>query len=79
LSIANGIAPGQAEELIQMAGLGDVIGKSSASSQQLAEDRMIPYLVDVYKALEEKRYPFIERVRLLSILPENNQPIFQWL
>jgi hypothetical protein len=71
LTIANGIAPGQAEELIEMAGLGDVIGKQSSSSQPMAEDRMIPYLIDVYKALEEKQYPFIERVRLLSILPED--------
>jgi hypothetical protein len=28
-------------------------------------------LADIYKAFEQKQYPFIERIQLLAMLPKN--------
>ncbi len=71
ISIANSIVPGEAETLIELAGLNNVISTQSSSITSTSDDQLIKRMIEVYKALEQKKYPFIERVQLLAILPES--------
>jgi len=69
MSIANSISPGEAEILIEMAGVQNVIGNRSSTTKPVSDDQMIQHLADIYKAFVQKQYPFIERIQLLAILP----------
>jgi hypothetical protein len=71
ISIANYIAPGQGETLIEMAGLKNIVGARSSKKPPVSDDQMIQHLADIYKAFEQKQYPFIERIQLLAMLPKN--------
>ena len=79
ISIANSIAPGQGETLVEMAGLKNVVDTQSSLATPVSNDQMIAHLANIYKALEEQQYPFIERIQLLALLPENmgNQEIVE--
>jgi hypothetical protein len=71
MPIANSIVPGEGEILIEMAGLWNVIDSRSSSITTASDDQLIKRMVEIYKALEQKKYPFIERIQLLAILPKS--------
>jgi hypothetical protein len=53
-----------------MAGLSNVVGARSRSNTSISDDLIMQRMIEIYEALEQKQYPFIERIQLLAILPE---------
>ncbi|CAF3943049.1 unnamed protein product, partial [Rotaria sp. Silwood1] len=70
ISFANSIAPGEADKLIEMAGLSDVVNIRSSSTTSKSDDQILPRLIQIYKAFEQKQHTFIERIQILALLPE---------
>ncbi|CAF3133837.1 unnamed protein product [Rotaria sp. Silwood2] len=72
--LANSISPGQANTLIHLAGLDNVLGKRASSTQNTAaviDKNFLAYLVEMYKAYEEKNLPYDEKIRILALIPES--------
>jgi hypothetical protein len=55
-----------------MAGLANVVAARSSSTITTFNDELLTRLIDIYiKPSKKKKYPFIERIQLLAILPES--------
>ncbi|CAF3125343.1 unnamed protein product [Rotaria sp. Silwood2] len=70
--VASAIAPGQADRLIDLAGLGGVVAPRSSMNQSntTTDEDFLTHLIEMYKAYEEKHYPYDEKVRLLALIPK---------
>ncbi len=66
--MAEALAPGQSEELLQVAQLGSN-SKDVRTLDQTLNNEMVENLKQVYNLYVEQKMPFIEQVRLLSLLP----------
>ncbi|CAF5086403.1 unnamed protein product, partial [Rotaria sp. Silwood1] len=53
-----------------MAGLSDVVNIRSSSTTSKSDDQILPRLIQIYKAFEQKQHTFIERIQILALLPE---------
>jgi hypothetical protein len=58
-----------------MTGLSDVVGARSRSNTSISDDLIMQRMIEIYKVLEQKQYPFIEQIQLLAILPETMRVI----
>jgi hypothetical protein len=72
--MAESIAPGQRNLLLQLAQLENVVERRPApttASSTSIDEQYLGYLVKMYNAYEEKHFGFDERVRLLSLIPDS--------
>lgn len=67
--MAEAIAPKQWEKLVHLSDR-SASNQSTFISSQLAGDEIVQNLKRLYDAYAEQKMPFIEQVRLLSVLPE---------
>jgi hypothetical protein len=71
-NVAESIAPGQSDMLLQLAQLDDIKERrSSTASTSSVDNEHLEYLVKMYRAYEEKNLPFSEQVRILSLIPQS--------
>jgi hypothetical protein len=70
--MAEALAPGQSEELLQVAQLGSN-SKDVRTLDQTLNNEMVENLKQVYNLYAEQKLPFIEQVRLLSQLPRSTK------
>ena len=70
--LADTLAPGQGEQLIQMAQTHSHI-KDDQASQQAMNNEMIQNLKRIYDLYVKQKMPFDEQIRLLSLLPRSWQ------
>jgi len=74
-NVAQSIAPGQGEMLLQLAQLDNLSERqsvnTSTSSNASIDEQYLSYLVRMYQAYEEKNLPFNEQVRVLSLIPKS--------
>ena len=68
--MAEALAPGQSEELLQVAQLGSNSNDVRTLDQTL-NNEIVENLKQVYNLYVEQKMPFIEQVRLLSLLPRS--------
>ncbi|CAF1545057.1 unnamed protein product [Adineta ricciae] len=70
---ASAIAPGQADQLIDLAGLDGVVAPRSPMNQSdtATDDNFLAHLIGMYREYEEKHFPYDEKVRLLALIPKN--------
>ena len=43
----------------------------TTSTQNAVDENYLTYLVEMYKAYEEKHLPYSEKIRLLALIPDN--------
>jgi len=67
--VAEAIAPKQCEKLVHLLDR-NASNQSTLISSQLAGDEIVQNLKRLYDAYAEQKMPFIEQVRLLSVLPD---------
>ncbi|CAF1280005.1 unnamed protein product [Rotaria sordida] len=72
-TLANSIALGQANTLVNLAGLDNVVTTRSSSTQSTIEvdENFLAYLVQMYRTYEEKNFPYNEKIRLLALIPDH--------
>ena len=70
--MAEALAPGQSEELLQVAQLGSN-SKDVRMLDQALNNEMVENLKQIYNLYVEQKMPFIEQVRLLSLLPRSSK------
>ena len=68
--IAEALAPGQSETLLQIV-QSDSQDKGTQSLHETINNEMVQYLKRIYDFYVEHRIPFMEQVRLLSMLPRS--------
>lgn len=67
--MAEAIAPNQCEKLIDLSDR-SASNQSTLISSQIVGDEIVQNLKRLYDAYAEQKMPFIEQVRLLSVLPD---------
>jgi hypothetical protein len=70
--MAEALAPGQGEELLQVAQLASNSGDIRAL-EQILNNEMVKNLKQIYDLYVEQKIPFIEQVRLLSLFPRSSK------
>ena len=68
--MAEALAPGQSEELLRISQLDTGI-QNARLCDETVENEMVRNLKQVYHAYVEQKVPFMEQVRLLSLLPRS--------
>lgn len=68
--LAETLAPGQAEELLQMARL-TTDAQDRADVNETMENEIVQNLQEIYQLYVDQKMPFVEQVRLLSLLPRS--------
>jgi hypothetical protein len=68
--VAQTIAPGQSEKLVNISER-NLRSKNTQDSDQMINDEIVQNLKRVYDVYIQQRMPFIEQVRLLSLLPRS--------
>lgn len=68
--MAEALVPGQSENLLQLAHW-ETVNRNNRAFNQEVDTEMVENLKRIYKLYCEKRMPFIEQVRLLSLLPRS--------
>ena len=69
-TMAEALAPGQSEELIRISQVTSNVGDTEFFDQTVTND-MVQNLKRIYDLYVEQKIPFIEQVRLLSLLPRS--------
>ena len=67
--LAESLAPGQKDELLEIAQLQS--GTHNEQANVIISNEIINSLKEIYTLYVERRMPFIEQVRLLSLLPRS--------
>ncbi len=74
-NVAETIAPGQGEILLQLAELDSIAERrasnTSTSSHASLDEQYLAYLIKMYHSYEEKNLPFSEQVHVLSLIPQS--------
>ena len=73
-TIANSIAPGQGESLVNLAGLEAVLTDQNSSLKKntaYMDEPFLGYLVEMYRAYDSKNLPYNEKIRLLALIPDH--------
>ncbi len=68
--MADALAPGQMEQLIQISHLGSQVSSTEVLDQAI-NNEMVQNLKRIYDLYVEQKMPFIEQVRLLTLLPRS--------
>lgn len=68
--LAETLAPGQGEDLLRMAQL-DPHAVDDEALNQTIDNEMVQNLKQIYNLYVEQKMPFVEQVRLLSLLPRS--------
>ena len=72
-TIANSIAPGQGESLVNLAGLETVLSNQCSSHMKhnsKIDESFFDHLVHMYRAYESRNLPYNEKIRLLALIPD---------
>jgi hypothetical protein len=73
-TIANSIAPGQGESLVNLAGLKAVLTDQRPSHPKNTtkiDEAFLDHLIQMYQAYESRNLPYNEKIRLLALIPDS--------
>ncbi|CAF4613272.1 unnamed protein product [Rotaria socialis] len=74
-NVAESIAPGQGEMLLQLANLDNIskqqISNTLVPSNTQIDEQYLDYLIKMYKSYDENNLPFNEQVRVLTLIPKS--------